>query len=197
VQYSRVVLPQTKHGCLRYAILHSLNVHVYGFHFPRYLGRFLCTCTLFVLLRGQIGKLGTCPRASNLLMSIFNASCFRISSIGPQFLPCTGPSLPRIHLCDQAKERELAIWPPFFCPNLLQPNWVVPTIIDVVDPMFCPVVPAKRLGVFKQKPTYRRPASMWRDLESCRAPRAKTSSWTRSRDPLCSGQKALPINLLH
>ncbi len=69
-----------------------------------------------------------------------------------RFLPRTGPRLYRIHLCNRAKKSKLSIWPPFHLPNLLKPNRIMPTIVDIVHPMLRTIVAAERLGIFERLP---------------------------------------------
>jgi hypothetical protein len=78
------------------------------------------------------------------------------SSTSPVFAKfqclCRGPSLHCIHLCDRQKESELSIGPPFCCPNFFQTDWIVTTIVDIVNPVLGMVVPAEGLGVLERFP---------------------------------------------
>jgi hypothetical protein len=51
------------------------------------------------------------------------------------FLPSTGLSHPRIHLCHGQEEGELTIGPPLSPPSTLQQNWGVAMFVNVVHPM--------------------------------------------------------------
>ena len=53
----------------------------------------------------------------------------------------------RVRLRHRANERKLPCWPPFGVPNLIQPNWVVPPVVYIVDPVLGAVVTGEILGV--------------------------------------------------
>ena len=67
-------------------------------------------------------------------------------------VPRTRPTLPGIHLRDRQQESKLPVRPPLCLPRILQPNWIVTTIIYVVDPMLTFVVPAEGFRITEALP---------------------------------------------
>ncbi len=65
------------------------------------------------------------------------------------FLPCKGPRINFIHICNDQEKNELLNSPPFCPPLLLQPNMTIMTIVVIVNQMLCLIMARNWLALFE------------------------------------------------
>jgi hypothetical protein len=130
-----------------------VNVHVYWFHFPSLCFHFKKTCSDGVWLQVHMGDVAATPSSFRLFGIIRIASFLQISNLGiaVSFFPCTQVCTAFTSATNKRKVIVL-IGPPFCCPNFFQTNWVLTTIVDVINPVLCAVVMAEGLCILKLFP---------------------------------------------
>ena len=67
-------------------------------------------------------------------------------------LPPTGPGVNGFGLVNRANESKYSCRPPFYVPNLLKTNMIMPPIIHTIHPMLAVIVPGEILGVLELHP---------------------------------------------